>query len=153
MSSSTVAYDMNLKINMTHITDEESFDLVHAQEPKNMDYDEPLLVENPNRFVIFPIEHQDLWAKYKQQMSVFWIPEEVDLSKDMTDWAKLNSKEQHFIKHVLGFFAGSDGIVMENLATRFMREVQVPEARFFYTSQNQIEAVHSETYSLSLIHI
>jgi ribonucleoside-diphosphate reductase beta chain len=148
MSSSTVAYDMNLKINMTHITDEESFDLVHAQEPKNMDYDEPLLVENPNRFVIFPIEHQDLWAKYKQQMSVFWIPEEVDLSKDMTDWAKLNSKEQHFIKHVLGFFAGSDGIVMENLATRFMREVQVPEARFFYTGQNQIEAIHSETYSL-----
>ncbi len=148
MSSATTAYDMNLKINMTHITDEESFDLVHSQEPKNMDYDEPLLVENPNRFVIFPIEYQDLWAKYKQQMSVFWIPEEVDLSKDMTDWVKLNDKEKHFIKHVLGFFAGSDGIVMENLATRFMREVQVPEARFFYTAQNQIEAVHSETYSL-----
>ena len=150
MSSADVAYDMNLKISGTHIIDEDSYDIVHGghEGAKNMDYDEPLLVENPNRFVIFPIEHHDLWAKYKQQMSVFWIPEEVDLSKDMTDWEKLNDKEKHFIKHVLGFFAGSDGIVMENLATRFMREVQVPEARFFYTSQNQIEAIHSETYSL-----
>jgi ribonucleoside-diphosphate reductase beta chain len=109
---------------------------------------EPMLKENPNRFVIFPIEHADIWAKYKQHMSVFWIPEEIDLSKDMKDWVALNDNERHFIKHILGFFAGSDGIVMENLASRFMREIQVPEAKFFYTCQLIMEAIHSETYSL-----
>ncbi len=81
-------------------------------------------------------------------MAVHWTPEEIDLSKDMRDWEKLNDNERHFIKHILGFFAGSDGIVMENLATRFSREVQWPEARFFYACQNLLEAVHSETYSL-----
>jgi len=110
--------------------------------------EEVLLKENPNRFVIFPIEHADIWAKYKQHMAVFWIPEEIDLSKDMKDWVALNDNERHFIKHILGFFAGSDGIVMENLATRFMREIQVPEARFFYACQNLIESIHSETYAL-----
>jgi ribonucleoside-diphosphate reductase beta chain len=109
---------------------------------------EPLLTDNDDRFVIFPIRHPDLWAKYKQHMSVFWTPEEIDLSNDMKDWEKLNDNERHFIKHILGFFAGSDGIVMENLATRFTREVQWPEARFFYSCQNLLEAVHSETYSL-----
>ena len=109
---------------------------------------EPLLQDNPDRFVIFPIKHPDLWAKYKQHMSVFWTPEEIDLSKDMKDWEKLNDNERHFIKNILGFFAGSDGIVMENLATRFTREVQWPEAKFFYGCQNLLEAVHSETYSL-----
>ena len=109
---------------------------------------EPLLQENPDRFVIFPIKHTDLWAKYKQHMAVFWTPEEIDLSKDMKDWEKLNDNERHFIKNILGFFAGSDGIVMENLATRFTREVQWPEAKFFYACQNLLEAVHSETYSL-----
>lgn len=109
---------------------------------------EPLLTANDDRFVIFPIKHHDLWAKYKQHMAVFWTPEEIDLSKDMRDWEKLNDNERHFIKHILGFFAGSDGIVMENLATRFSREVQWPEARFFYACQNLLEAVHSETYSL-----
>ena len=109
---------------------------------------EPLLEENPDRFVIFPIKHDDLWAKYKQHMSVFWTPEEIDLSKDMKDWEKLTDNERHFIKNILGFFAGSDGIVMENLATRFTREVQWPEAKFFYGCQNLLEAVHSETYSL-----
>ena len=109
---------------------------------------EPLLQENPDRFVIFPIKHQDLWAKYKQHMSVFWTPEEIDLSKDMKDWEKLTDNERHFIKNILGFFAGSDGIVMENLASRFTREVQWPEAKFFYGCQNLLEAVHSETYSL-----
>jgi len=109
---------------------------------------EPLLTDNEDRFVIFPIKHHDLWAKYKQHMAVFWTPEEIDLSKDMRDWEKLNDNERHFIKHILGFFAGSDGIVMENLATRFSREVQWPEARFFYACQNLLEAVHSETYSL-----
>jgi ribonucleoside-diphosphate reductase beta chain len=110
--------------------------------------EEPILKENPNRFVIFPIEHADLWEKYKQHMAVFWVPEEIDLSKDMNDWVNLSDNERHFIKHILGFFAGSDGIVMENLATRFMREVQVPEARFFYSCQNLLESVHSESYSL-----
>jgi ribonucleoside-diphosphate reductase beta chain len=109
---------------------------------------EPILMETDDRFVIFPIKHADVWAKYKQHMSVFWTPEEIDLSKDMKDWEKLNENEQHFIKHILGFFAGSDGIVMENLATRFMREVQIPEAKFFYSCQNLLEAIHSETYSL-----
>jgi ribonucleotide reductase beta subunit family protein with ferritin-like domain len=109
---------------------------------------EPMLDPNEDRFVVFPIRHPDIWAKYKQHMAVFWTPEEIDLSKDMAHWEKLNDNERHFIKHILGFFAGSDGIVMENLATRFTREVQWPEAKFFYSCQNLLEAVHSETYSL-----
>lgn len=109
--------------------------------------EEPLLQENPNRFVIFPIQHADMWKMYKDHVSVFWRPEELDLSKDMKDWAKLTTNEQHFIKRVLGFFAGSDGIVMENLAQRFMTEIQVPEAKFFYGVQMMMETVHSETYS------
>jgi ribonucleotide reductase beta subunit family protein with ferritin-like domain len=109
---------------------------------------EPILDANEDRFVIFPIKHHDIWAKYKQHMAVFWTPEEIDLSKDMAHWEKLTDNERHFIKNILGFFAGSDGIVMENLATRFSREVQIPEARFFYGCQNLLEAVHSETYSL-----
>ena len=109
---------------------------------------EPLLDASDDRFVIFPIRHPDVWEKYKQHMAVFWTPEEIDLSKDMAHWEKLSDNERHFIKNILGFFAGSDGIVMENLATRFMREVQWPEARFFYSCQNLLEAIHSETYSL-----
>jgi ribonucleoside-diphosphate reductase beta chain len=109
---------------------------------------EPILDPNEDRFVIFPIRYPDIWAKYKQHMAVFWTPEEIDLSKDMKDWEKLTDNERHFIKNILGFFAGSDGIVMENLATRFTREVQIPEAKFFYGCQNLLEAVHSETYSL-----
>lgn len=110
---------------------------------------EPLLTETADRFVIFPIQHHDIWEKYKQHMSVFWTPEEIDLSKDTVHWQeKLNDNERYFIKNILGFFAGSDGIVMENLATRFMREVQWPEAKFFYSCQNLLEAIHSEAYSL-----
>lgn len=109
---------------------------------------EPLLTPSEDRFVIFPIRHPDIWAKYKQHMAVFWTPEEIDLSKDMKDWEKLTDNERYFIKNILGFFAGSDGIVMENLATRFTREVQWPEAKFFYSCQNLLEACHSETYSL-----
>ena len=109
---------------------------------------EPLLNDVDDRFVIFPIRHPDLWAKYKQHMSVFWTPEEIDLSKDMKDWERLTDNERHFIKNILGFFAGSDGIVMENLAERFTRDVKWPEAKFFYACQNLMEAVHSETYSL-----
>jgi len=109
---------------------------------------EPMLLPNKDRFVLFPIQHHDLWKKYKDHSAVIWFAEEVDLSKDMSHWEKLTENEQHFIKHVLGFFAGSDGIVMENLAMRFTREVQWPEAKFFYAVQNQMEAIHSETYSL-----
>ncbi len=109
---------------------------------KARDAAEPLLQENPNRFVIFPIQHHDLWKMYKDHVSVFWRPEEVDLSKDMRDWTRLNDGERHFVKRVLGFFAGSDGIVMENLGQRFMNEVQVPEAKFFYGTQMMMETVH-----------
>lgn len=118
---------------------------------KEKDLPEPLLSVSPDRHVIFPIQHRDIWEKYKQHSAVIWFAEEVDLSKDMAHWQdKLNENERHFIKNILGFFAGSDGIVMENLAERFMREVQCPEAKFFYTCQNMMEAVHSETYSLLL---
>jgi ribonucleotide reductase beta subunit family protein with ferritin-like domain len=120
-------------------------------ESKEKDLPEPLLTVSPDRHVIFPIQHRDIWEKYKQHSAVIWFAEEVDLSKDMAHWQdKLNENERHFIKNILGFFAGSDGIVMENLAERFMREVQCPEAKFFYTCQNMMEAVHSETYSLLL---
>ncbi len=109
---------------------------------------EPMLNPSEDRFVIFPIKYPDIWAKYKQHMAVFWTPEEIDLSRDLKDWQVLSENERYFIKNILGFFAGSDGIVMENLASRFMREIQIPEARFFYSCQNLLEAVHSETYSL-----
>lgn len=110
---------------------------------------EPILVENPNRFVLFPIEHSDIWAFYKKQEACFWTAEEIDLSQDLVDWdQKLNDKERHFIKHVLAFFAASDGIVNENLAENFLSEVQYTEAKFFYGFQIMMENIHSETYSL-----
>jgi ribonucleotide reductase beta subunit family protein with ferritin-like domain len=109
---------------------------------------EPLLDPSEDRFVIFPIRHPEVWDMYKKHMAVHWTAEEIDLSKDMKDWEKLTENERRFIEEILGFFAGSDGIVMENLATRFTREVQWPEAKFFYACQNLLEAVHSETYSL-----
>jgi len=109
---------------------------------------EELLVENDNRFVIFPIRHDDIWKMYKLAVSSFWTAEEIDLGKDMDDWNKLSKNEQYFIKHILAFFAGSDGIVNENLSARFMNEVQVPEAKFFYGFQIAIENIHSESYSL-----
>ncbi len=109
---------------------------------------EPLLTPNPTRFTLFPIQNHKLYQKYKNHVAVFWTPEEVDLSKDARDWEKLSENERHFIKYVLAFFAGSDGIVMENLATRFMREVQSAEARQFYSCQAFIESIHSEMYSL-----
>lgn len=110
---------------------------------------EPILVENPNRFVLFPIQHDDIWAEYKKSEACFWTAEEIDLSQDLTDWGeKLNADEQHFIKHVLAFFAASDGIVNENLAENFVAEVQYTEAKFFYGFQIMMENIHSETYSL-----
>jgi ribonucleoside-diphosphate reductase subunit M2 len=111
------------------------------------DATEPLLQANPNRFVIFPIQYADLWKMYQDHLSVFWRVEEVDLSRDMTHWQTLTANEQHFIKRILGFFAGSDGIVMENLAQRFMAEIQVPEAKFFYGVQMMMETIHSQMYS------
>ena len=110
--------------------------------------DEPLLVANPRRFVLFPIEHHDVMAMAKKAIAVFWTAEEIDLTKDMRDWEKLDANTQHFIKHVLGFFAASDGILMENLALNFQNEVQWPEAKYFYANQNFMESIHSETYSL-----
>ena len=107
-----------------------------------------LLVENPNRYVMFPIEDADIWKSYKKQMDCFWRAEEVDLSKDYKDWKKLTDNEKYFIKMVLAFFAASDGIVLENLGMRFMSEVQMPEARAFYGFQIMMENVHSEMYSL-----
>lgn len=109
---------------------------------------EPLLRENPRRFVIFPIEYPDIWAKYKQAEASFWTTEEVDLQRDYEDWQKLTDNERHFIGHVLAFFAASDGIVNENLVERFSQEVQVTEARCFYGFQIAIENVHSEMYSI-----
>lgn len=109
---------------------------------------EPLLVENKNRFVMFPIEYEPIWRMYKMAMSVFWTPEEIDLSKDTSDWENLSDNEQFFIKHVLAFFAASDGIVNENLALRFHNEIQAPEAKAFYGFQIAMENIHNETYSL-----
>jgi ribonucleoside-diphosphate reductase beta chain len=110
---------------------------------------EPILNENPNRFVIFPIEHQEIWEMYKKQQACIWTAEEIDLSSDIDDWRnKLNDNERHFIKHVLAFFAASDGIVNENLAENFVSEVQYTEAKFFYGFQIMMENIHSETYSL-----
>ena len=109
---------------------------------------EPILQENKDRFVLFPIQHHDIWKFYKQAEASFWTAEEIDLSQDLKDWENLNEGEQHFIKHVLAFFAASDGIVNENLAEHFVSEVQYTEAKFFYGFQIAIENIHSETYSL-----
>jgi ribonucleoside-diphosphate reductase beta chain len=109
---------------------------------------EDLLTENPNRFVLFPIAHQKVWEMYKKAEGSFWTAEELDLSKDRKDWEALTQHEQHFIKHILAFFAASDGIVNENLAMNFMKEVQWPEARCFYGFQIAMENIHSEVYSL-----
>lgn len=111
--------------------------------------EEPILKPNKDRFVLFPIKHQAMWEMYKKAEASFWTTEEIDLSTDVQDWEyRLNADEQHFIKHVLAFFAASDGIVNENLAVNFMREVQFPEARCFYGFQIMMENIHSETYSL-----
>ncbi|SUZ57649.1 uncharacterized protein METZ01_LOCUS10503 [marine metagenome] len=110
---------------------------------------EPILQENKNRFVIFPIEHHDIWEWYKKCEASFWTAEEIDLSEDLNDWkSKLSDDEKYFIKHILAFFAASDGIVNENLAENFVNEVQYSEAKFFYGFQIMMENIHSETYSL-----
>ena len=109
---------------------------------------EPLLKENQNRFVLFPLQDADIWALYKKAEACFWTAEELDLNSDLKDWAKLSDNEKHFLTHVLAFFAASDGIVNENLSLNFCNEVQLPEARCFYGFQIAIENMHSEVYSL-----
>ncbi|KAJ5122262.1 Ribonucleoside-diphosphate reductase small chain [Penicillium atrosanguineum] len=116
---------------------------------KEIEANEPLLQENPHRFVMFPIKYHEIWQMYKKAEASFWTAEEIDLSKDLHDWHnRLNDDERYFISHVLAFFAASDGIVNENLVERFSGEVQVPEARCFYGFQIMMENIHSETYSL-----
>ena len=109
---------------------------------------EPILEPNDARFVMFPIQYPDVWELYKKQVDCFWRAEEVDLSKDLGDWEKMNHDERTFISTVLAFFAASDGIVLENLAIRFMGDVQIAEARSFYGFQIAMENIHSEMYSL-----
>merc|ERR1711881_306305 len=119
-----------------------------SAEYKELEKLDPLLRENPGRWVMFPIQYPEIWEMYKKHEASFWTAEEIDLSQDLKDWEKLSDSEQHFIKHVLAFFAASDGIVLENLASQFSTEVQIPEARAFYGFQMAMENIHSETYSL-----
>ena len=117
--------------------------------PNNTKVEEPILTENPNRFVLFPIEHDDIWQHYKRSEACVWTAEEIDLEADLSDWdSKLSDDERHIVKHVLAFFAASDGIVNENIAENFVAEVQYTEAKFFYGFQIMMENIHSETYSL-----
>merc|ERR1712198_288482 len=139
-----VINDENAKVTKTESPKKVAKQKVSAIDPQS----EPLLKDNPSRFVIFPIQFDDIFALYKKAVASFWTVEEVDLSKDINDWDKLKDDERHFISHVLAFFAASDGIVNENLVERFCQEVQVPEARCFYGFQIAMENIHSEMYSL-----
>ena len=133
-----------------HTTKNEiTIDLKKDLDP-NITVEEPILKDNPNRFVLFPIQHPDMWRCIKKQETSIWTAEELDLSPDLVDWeTKLNDDERFFIKkHILAFFAASDGIVNENLAENFLSEVQYTEAKFFYGFQVMMENIHSETYSL-----
>ena len=134
----------------TALGQEESVQMsIDAVLPENTAVTEPILEDNPNRFVLFPIQHDDIWAFYKKSEASFWTAEEIDLAADLVDWSeKLNDDERYFIKHILAFFAASDGIVNENLAENFVAEVQYTEAKFFYGFQIMMENIHSETYSL-----
>tara|TARA_R110001632_G_scaffold5933_1_gene24064 strand:- start:726 stop:1700 length:975 start_codon:yes stop_codon:yes gene_type:complete len=109
---------------------------------------DPILTASADRLVMFPLQYTDLWDMYKRAVDCFWRAEEIDLSKDTAHWHQLNEEERHFIKHILAFFAASDGLVIENCATRFLQDVQVSEVRAFYGFQIMIESIHSETYSL-----
>lgn len=139
------------KANIMNVNTDKLKEITINNDPPKQKFDpqlEPLLRDNPRRFVIFPIQYPDIWAKYKEAEASFWTTEEVDLSKDMAHWEKLTDNERHFISHVLAFFAASDGIVNENLVERFSQEVQVTEARCFYGFQIAIENIHSEMYSM-----
>ena len=122
--------------------------MTSTEETKKATTEEPLLRENPQRFVIFPIKYPDIWSMYKKAFASFWTPEELDLSSDLKDFDGLTKDERHFLLHVIAFFAASDGIVNENLVQNFANEVQIPEVRCFYGFQIAIENVHSEVYSL-----
>ena len=113
-------------------------------------YSEPLLMDNQNRFSLYPIQYQDIYEMYKKARASYWQPEEITLAKDKGDWESMSTDEKHFVSHILAFFAASDGIVNENININFSKEIQVPEARAFYAFQEAIEAVHSETYSILL---
>lgn len=119
-----------------------------SDEFKRLEKEDPILKENPQRWVMFPLKYTEVWEMYKKHEASFWTAEEIDLAQDNKDWGNLNEGEQHFVKHVLAFFAASDGIVLENLAAQFSSEVQIPEARAFYGFQMAMENIHSETYSL-----
>jgi len=119
-----------------------------SAELRELEKSDPLLQENPRRWVLFPIQYPSVYEMYKKHEASFWTAEEIDLAQDGKDWDTLTDKEQHFVKHILAFFAASDGIVLENLASRFFSEIQVPEARCFYGFQIAMENIHSETYSL-----
>merc|ERR1712178_424359 len=119
-----------------------------SREYSELEKSDPLLMDNAGRWVMFPIQYPAVWEMYKKHEASFWTAEEIDLSQDTKDWETLTNSEQHFIKHVLAFFAASDGIVLENLASQFSTEVQIPEARAFYGFQMAMENIHSETYSL-----
>lgn len=116
--------------------------------PEDLVLPEMLLEEQSNRHVLFPIKHQDIWEMYKKAEASFWTVEEIDLEKDIDDWNSMNNDERYFISHILAFFAASDGIVLENIAERFMKDIQIPEVRCFYGFQIMIENIHSETYSI-----
>lgn len=118
------------------------------QEVEGKHLPEPLLMENPGRFVLFPIQHHDIWQMYKKAEASFWTAEEIDLASDMKDWENMSDNERYFVSHILAFFAASDGIVNENLAQNFATEIQAAEARCFYGFQIAVENIHSETYSL-----
>jgi ribonucleoside-diphosphate reductase subunit M2 len=119
-----------------------------SEELRTLEQRDPLLLENPRRWVMFPIQYPAVWEMYKKHEASFWTAEEIDLSADGKDWDGLTAPEQYFIKHVLAFFAASDGIVIENLGSQFSTEIQIPEARAFYGFQMAMENIHSETYSL-----
>uniref|UniRef100_A0A803Q5B6 Uncharacterized protein n=1 Tax=Cannabis sativa TaxID=3483 RepID=A0A803Q5B6_CANSA len=119
-------------------------------EPEEVDEHEPILMEQNERFCMFPVRYKQIWEMYKKALASFWTAEEVDLSHDVQQWNTLSDSEKHFISHVLAFFASSDGIVLENLAARFLNDVQIPEARAFYGFQIAMENIHSEMYSLLL---
>jgi ribonucleotide reductase beta subunit family protein with ferritin-like domain len=116
--------------------------------PMNNSSDEPILRDSAGRYTLFPIQYDDVYQMYKRQVDSFWRPEEVDLSRDLNDWAKLTDDERHFISMTLAFFAGSDGIVMENISLRFLNDVKVAEVRAFYSFQSAMESIHSEMYSI-----
>lgn len=122
--------------------------LTHPSVLKSNDENEILLLKDRNRFVMFPIQYEDVYQKYLDAQGTFWTAEEINLSNDERDWTQLTENERFFIKNIIGFFAGSDGIVNENLASRFQREIEIPEIRAFYTYQSYNETIHSITYSL-----